>query len=147
MFEKSKYIERRQKLMSLVKQGLIVLLGNKEVSLNYPSNTYAFRQDSSFLYFVGLDIPNIAAIIDVDQNETILYGDNIDIEDVIWMGNLPTMDELAAQSGISKVKPFRSLASDLSNAIKNNVKTGKQYQHKKKNHGNVFQGINAPPVN
>jgi len=120
MFEKSKYIERRQKLMSLVKQGFIVLLGNKEVSLNYPSNTYAFRQDSSFLYFVGLDIPNIAAIIDVDQNETILYGDNIDIEDVIWMGNLPTMDELAALSGISKVKPFRSLASDLSNAIKNN---------------------------
>ncbi|NSW46368.1 MAG: aminopeptidase P N-terminal domain-containing protein [Bacteroidales bacterium] len=122
MFEKSKYIERRQKLISLVKQGLIVLLGNKEVSLNYPANTYAFRQDSSFLYFIGINIPNIAAIIDVEQNETILYGDNIDIEDVIWMGHLPSMEELASQAGITKVKPYKLLANDLSNALKNNRK-------------------------
>lgn len=113
MFEKSKYVERRQKLMSLVKQGVILLLGNKEVSLNYPANTYAYRQDSSFLYFVGLDVPNLAAIIDVENNDVVLYGDDIDIEDVIWMGHLPSIKELAALSGIEQVKLFAELAKDL----------------------------------
>ncbi|HNV95502.1 MAG TPA: aminopeptidase P family protein [Bacteroidales bacterium] len=113
MFEKSKYVERRQKLMSLVKQGVILLLGNKEVSLNYPANTYSFRQDSSFLYFIGLDIPNLAALIDVEKNDVVLYGDDIDIEDVIWMGHLPSIKDLAALSGIEHVKPFAELAKDL----------------------------------
>ena len=112
MFEKSKYVERRQKLMSLVKQGVIVLMGNKEVSLNYPANTYAFRQDSSFLYFIGLNIPNLAAIIDVESNNVVLYGDDIDIEDVIWMGYLPSIKELAALSGIEQVKPYAQLTND-----------------------------------
>lgn len=132
MFEKSKYVERRQKLMSLVKQGVIVLLGNKEVSLNYPANTYAYRQDSNFLYFIGLDVPNLAAIIDVESNDVVLYGDDIDIEDVIWMGHLPSIKDLAALSGIEHVKPFADLASDLKKQISRKIHFTSPYRNANK---------------
>lgn len=132
MFEKSKYIERRQKLMSLVKQGVIVLMGNKEVSLNYPANTYAFRQDSSFLYFIGLDIPNLAAIIDVESNNVVLYGDDIDIEDVIWMGHLPSIKELAALSGIEQVKPYAQLTNDLKKYLNRKIHFTPPYRNANK---------------
>lgn len=132
MFSKSKYVERRQKLISLVKQGVILLMGNKEVSLNYPANTYAFRQDSSFLYFIGLNIPNLAAIIDIDNNDVILYGDDIDIEDVIWMGHIPSIKDLAALSGIEHVKPFDELAKDLEKFSSNKIHFTPPYRNANK---------------
>lgn len=116
MFKKEKYSERRKKLTSLLKDGIILILGNKEVPMNYPANTYAFRQDSNFLYFIGLDIPNLAAIIDVDRGETTLYGDDIDIEDIIWMGHLPSIKELAELSAIKNIKSYKTLIDDLKEA-------------------------------
>lgn len=113
MFSKNTYIERRKKLTSLVKEGIILLLGNKESSLNYPANCYPFRQDSSFLYFVGLNLPDLAVIIDISNGQATLYGDDVDISDIIWMGSQPSMSELASMSGIEKTKPYAALADDL----------------------------------
>ena len=53
LFDKQTYVERRNRLRQLVGSGLIVLPGNNDSPLNYPANTYKFRQDSSFLYFFG----------------------------------------------------------------------------------------------
>lgn len=117
MFHKSTYLERRKKLTSLVKEGIILLLGNKDSSLNYPANCYPFRQDSSFLYFVGLNLPNLAVIIDVNNNETILYGDDVDINSIIWMGAQPSIKELGELSGIEKVKPYKELFKDIEEHI------------------------------
>ncbi|MCX7861529.1 MAG: aminopeptidase P N-terminal domain-containing protein, partial [Bacteroidales bacterium] len=115
MFSKNSYVERRKKLLSLVKDGIILLLGNKESSMNYPANCYSFRQDSTFLYFVGINLPDLAAIIDTNDGKTTLYGDDVDINDIIWMGTQPSMADLSSLSGIEKTKPYQSLANDLQN--------------------------------
>jgi Xaa-Pro aminopeptidase len=113
MFNKKIYQERRKKLSSIIKDGVILLLGNKESSMNYPANCYKFRQDSTFLYFIGINLPDLAAIIDLNNGHTTLYGNDIDIDDIIWMGPQPTMQELANLSGIENVKPFKNLFDDI----------------------------------
>ena len=77
MFEKETYINRRKHLAQDIDNGIILLLGNEESPMNYTDNVYRFRQDSNFLYFVGIDKPHLAAIIDVDAGETTLFGDDL----------------------------------------------------------------------
>jgi len=103
MFSIDVYKERRNKLKKAVGNGLILFLGNDEVGMNYKDNTYHFRQDSSFLYFFGLDKPGLAAIIDVDENAEIIIGNEPTIDDIVWMGTQPSLTDIAAQTGISKV--------------------------------------------
>lgn len=100
MFKKEVYINRRKALMSSVKGGILVLSGNTESSMNYPSNTYRFRQDSNFSYFTGLELPNLALIMDLDNNVITLYGDDFEIDDIIWMGPQPSIVDLAGRCGI-----------------------------------------------
>jgi len=120
MFEKEVYIRRREKLQASVKSGILLFLGNSEVGFNYPSNTYRYRQDSSFLYFFGLDEPDLAAIIDVESGEEIIFGNDVDIDDIIWMGPQPAMKDKASEVGIKKVLPF----SELENYVKKAANTG-----------------------
>ena len=63
--------------------GVILILGNEESPMNYPANAFHFRQDSSFLYFFGLDHPGLAGVIDIDSGDEILFGNDADIEDII----------------------------------------------------------------
>jgi hypothetical protein len=93
MFDSKIYIQRRKRLQEQIKTGLILFIGNEESPMNYPSNTYNFRQDSSFLYFFGLDFPLLAAVIDVDENKEIVFGNDVGIEDIIWMGYQPSIKE------------------------------------------------------
>ena len=109
MFNAEVYVERRKKLRQSLNSGLIVILGNNESSMNYRSNTYKFRQDSNFLYFFGLDHPGYAGIIDIDEGTECLYGDDIDIDDIIWMGEQPAMVEQAASVGINSAHPFKEI--------------------------------------
>ena len=83
MFSKETYINRRARLMEKINDGIILLLGNSEASANYNGNTYKFRQDSSFLYFFGLDEPDMAAILDVESGEQILFGNDVDIDQIL----------------------------------------------------------------
>ena len=89
MFSTEVYIERRKRLRTDVGTGLVLLLGNEESPMNYTDNQYPFRQDSSFLYFFGLDCPGLAAVIDIDQGIECMFGDDLTVDDIIWTGPQP----------------------------------------------------------
>jgi len=111
MFQAQTYIQRRNALKSKLKSGIILLLGNNEAPMNYPDNTYHFRQDSNFLYFFGLNDPALAAVIDIETGEEILFGNDVDIDDIIWMGPQPTIKEKAVKCGVYNTKTFSELES------------------------------------
>jgi Xaa-Pro aminopeptidase len=117
MFAKEVYQNRRYKLQGKVGSGIILLLGNTEAPMNYADNTYHFRQDSTFLYFFGHDIPDLAAVIDVDNNCEYLVGDDISIDHIIWMGPQEPMREKADRVGVREVMPSGKLAAFLKDAI------------------------------
>ena len=97
MFNKETYIQRRSELKKLVGNGVIILFGNNESPANYPANAYApMRQDSSFLYYFGQHRDGLVGVIDIDNDEEILFGDDIDVEDIVWMGYTPSVADLAA---------------------------------------------------
>ena len=111
MFSKDTYIRRRQELKKLVGKGVIILFGNNESPANYPANSYApMRQDSSFLYYFGQHRDGLVGVIDIDNDEEWLFGDDIDVEDIVWMGYTPSVADLAAEVGISKTAPMKDLA-------------------------------------
>jgi Xaa-Pro aminopeptidase len=116
MFKKDVYIDRRKKLKQKINSGLIVILGNEEAAMNYPGNDYLFRQDSSFLYYFGLDMPGLAGIIDVDNDKEYIFGDDVDLEDIIWMGPQPSMKELAYNVGVENSHPTSELSGFLKKA-------------------------------
>ena len=117
MFEKETYIRRREELKRLVGSGLVLLFGNNEAPANYPANGYApFRQDSSFLYYFGQHRDALVGVIDVDNNEEMLIGDDIDIEDIVWMGFVPSVADLAAEVGITKTAPMKELQAIVKKA-------------------------------
>jgi len=122
MFNPELYSSRRERLRKLVKSGLLLFPGNDEASFNYPDNTYNFRQDSSFLYFFGLDHPGFAGIIDVDNGEDYFFGDDVTIDDIIWMGPQPSMKERTEKVGITNVLPFEKLSGMIREAIEKNRK-------------------------
>ena len=111
MFSKDTYIRRRQELKKLVGKGVIILFGNNESPANYPANSYApMRQDSSFLYYFGQHRDGLVGVIDIDNDEEWLFGDDIDVEDIVWMGYTPSVADLAAEVGIAKTAPMKDLA-------------------------------------
>ena len=117
MFEKETYIRRRDELKRLVGSGLVLLFGNNEAPANYPANGYApFRQDSSFLYYFGQHRDALVGVIDVDNNQEMLIGDDIDIEDIVWMGFVPSVSDLASQVGISRTAPMKELKTIVKKA-------------------------------
>lgn len=118
MFAKNTYINRRNQLKKDVASGIILLLGNKDVSFNYPANTFTFRQDSNFLYFFGLNHADLAGVIDIDNNKDYIFGNDVDMDDIIWMGNLPTIKEQAAEVGVENTAPFASMFNFITDAIK-----------------------------
>jgi len=117
MFDKSVYIARRKRLVEQVGSGLILLLGNEESPSNYPNNTYKFRQDSSFLYFFGLNLPGFAGVLDAESGEETIFGNDVDMDDIIWMGPQPQVKDMAAEVGVARTEPFARLADVLKEAI------------------------------
>ncbi len=112
MFSKDTYVRRRAELKKLVGEGVIVLFGNNESPANYPANGYThFRQDSSFLYYFGQHRDGLVGVIDIDNDEEWLIGDDIDVEDIVWMGYTPSVADLAAEVGVVKIAPMAKLRS------------------------------------
>jgi Xaa-Pro aminopeptidase len=105
-------------MKSSIQKGLILFLSNDESPMNYPSNPYHYRQDSTFLYYIGLDEPNVYAIIDLDEDKEIVFGDELSIDDIIWMGPQPKLIEKSKQYGIENVLPLTELENYLSKSIK-----------------------------
>ena len=109
MFPAATYVTRRADLRAHMDRGLVLLLGNTESPMNFADNTYPFRQDSTFLYFAGLDLPDLAVVLDLDAGSTTLFGDELTIDDIVWMGDRPTLAALAEQAGIDDVRPAAAL--------------------------------------
>ena len=118
MFEPKIYINRRRELKKQIGSGLILFLGNNEAPMNYTDNGYRFRQDSTFLYYFGLDFPDLAAIIDVDENKETIFGNDFTIDDIVWMGPQPTIKARAAKSGIKLTATLDDLYTVCSTAVK-----------------------------
>ena len=120
MFSKETYIRRRAELKELVGNGIIVLFGNNDSPANYPANAYApMRQDSSFIYYFGQHRDGLVGVIDVDNDEEWLFGDDIDIEDIVWMGFVPSVAELAAEVGVGKTAPMAQLSTFVNSKLSN----------------------------
>jgi Xaa-Pro aminopeptidase len=116
MFSKEIYTERRNRLKQIIGSGIILFLGNEQSSMNYKDNWYHFRQDSSFLYYCGLDIANLAMVIDIDNDAEVLFGNDATIDEIVWLGPMPAMSELAASSGISVTRKLSELEGYLKTA-------------------------------
>ena len=113
MFKPNIYQNRRKKICEGLESGIIFLPGNNHVPMNYPSNTLRFRQDSNFLYYCGLDYPELNLIIDVISGETILFGDNLSVQDIVWEGSRTSVELMAKLSGVSKIKSNSELKNYL----------------------------------
>ena len=112
MFNQETYIRRRSELKRLVGNGIVILFGNNEAPANYPANSYApMRQDSSFLYYFGQHRDGLVGVIDIDQDTEMLFGDDIDVEDIVWMGYTPSVSDLAAEVGITKTARMKELTT------------------------------------
>ncbi len=122
MFDKQVYIDRRNELKNKFKNGILFFPGNDEATMNYAGNTYKFRQDSSFLYYFGIDIPGITGLIDLDDNKEYLFGYEFTVEDTIWMGPQPKLAELAGLTGIEYSKPVDELKKFLKSKKKKQSK-------------------------
>jgi Xaa-Pro aminopeptidase len=117
MFSTQIYVDRRNRLKAQFRSGRLLFLGNEECSMNYADNTYPFRQDSSFLYYFGLDRPGCAALIDLDQDRTVVFGDDLSLDDIVWTGPQPTVAQLALGGGVTATAPAAALAACLKGDI------------------------------
>ena len=122
MFEKDVYIRRRRSLLEKMQaageHGLILFIGNAEAPAQYKDNCYKWRQDSSWLYFLGLDEPLMAAILDIDSGAETLFADDVEIDDIIWMGPQPSVRSKADAVGIAHTAPYPAVENPVALALK-----------------------------
>lgn len=116
MFSPATYIERREQLRTQIQSGTVLLLGHEESSMNYAENPYPFRQDSTFLYFFGLDKPSLAALIDVDEGTETVFGDDLTIDEIVWTGPQMSLRDMCLRVGVSKTGLSSELAPTVEKA-------------------------------
>jgi len=117
MFTTETYTRRRKALKNQLKSGIALFLGNNDTPMNYTANTYHFRQDSTFLYFFGLDVPGLCAMIDIDSDKEIIFGVDFDVDDIVWMGPQQTLAEKAHQAGVAQTMPPDKLEELVKTAL------------------------------
>jgi Xaa-Pro aminopeptidase len=113
LFPAEIYKSRRAGLKKHIGKGRLFFSGNEESPMNYTGNVYRFRQDSNFLYYFGLDIPGLSAIIDIDSDQTFLFGNELTIEDVVWMGPQESLKSLAERVGLRNLESPDKLSKYL----------------------------------
>jgi len=145
MFSADVYIERRKRLRTDVQSGLILFLGNEESPMNYADNQYPFRQDSSFLYFFGLDCPGLTAVIDVDQGAECMFGDDLTVDDIVWTGPQPALEEKCRKTGISETAGLDELPEVLNKAVKQGRKIHFLPQYRPENVLKIQQLLGIAP--
>ena len=149
MFETHIYTKRRQILKDKFDSGILLLLGNEDTPINYTGNTYQFRQDSTFLYYFGIDRPGFASIIDIDNNLETIFGNDFSIDDIVWMGPQPTVNELAEKCGVKLTAELNKLSEQIQIAIKKGRKIHFLPQYRHKNIGKLSEltGLKTSNVN
>ncbi len=118
MFKKEIYVKRRQILKKEINKGIALFLGNEESSMNYADNTYHYRQDSSFLYFFGVNKPGLVGLIDIDSGKDYIFGNDFTIDDIVWMGTQPTISSLASEAGVENTDTISECIDFLKEAKK-----------------------------
>ena len=113
MFSKETYVQRRALLKKNLGSGVYLFMGNDELALNYADNNFRYRQDSTFLYYFGLSFAGLNAIVDVDEDKVIVFGDELTIDDIVWMGTQPTLKEKSESIGVSHTEPTANLPKYL----------------------------------
>lgn len=126
MFAKETYIERRNQLKKLMKSGVIIIPGNPEAPTTYLDNCYHFQQDSSFLYYFGVNSPNLVGIIDIDNNKDYIFGREYTIDDIVWTGQVETFTEKARKVGIENFEEKSTLKEFLKD--RKNIHFTNQYR-------------------
>ena len=116
MFKTETYTGRRKRLHNKIDSGLLLFLGNDESPMNYADNPFHYRQDSSFLYFFGLNFAGLIGVIDIDSGKDILFGNDLTVEDIVWMGTQASLAERCQKVGIQNVKPLDELKGYLTEA-------------------------------
>ncbi len=116
-FSESVYINRRAALVSKMDSGVILLMGNNESPKNFKDNTFSFRQDSSFLYYFGLDVAGLTALIDIDSEDVTIFGNELSIDDIVWTGPLHSVKEMATSVGVQKVQEYGQLAIQIEKCL------------------------------
>ncbi|MDA3890182.1 MAG: Xaa-Pro aminopeptidase [Salinivirgaceae bacterium] len=149
MFKKEVYTERRNRLMKKMSDGIILIPGHPDSPMNAPANTFHFRQNSSFLYFFGLDFPGLAGAIDINSGENIVFGDDVTMDDIIWMGPQPSMKDRCAQVGITDSRSYNQLFDYIKKAVDQGRKVHFLPQYRAENQLllEALTGIKATEVN
>jgi len=118
MFDAQVYVGRRNGLQRQFQDGLLLFVGNADAPMNYAANAYHFRQDSSFLYYWGVDDPDLVAVLDVDSGRHVIYGDDFTVDDIVWRGPQPTIAERAGRAGVTETLPLKDLPRLMSEALR-----------------------------
>ena len=116
LFSTEKYTQRRKDLIQKLSEGIVWIMGNGESAANYKDNTFPFRQNSNFLYYFGINAPNLHATIDIESGEATIYGHELTMDDIIWMGEIEKLSELGLRVGVSIVKSPEKLYEDIESA-------------------------------
>ncbi len=146
MFESNVYVERRKHLRDYVGSGVILLPGNDESPMNFAANSYPFRQDSSFLYFFGLDKPGLTALLDIDEGTETVFGDDLTIEEIVWTGPQPKLSQMCLEIGLSKTEPSSKLESIIKKAHKQGRVIHFLPQYRPENKVKMGQLLNIEPT-
>lgn len=119
MFSTQTYLKRREKLIQRVEDtGLLLFLSNGENPINFEDNTYRFRQDSTFLYYFGIQQAHIAAVVDLDANKTLIFGDELSMDALVWMGRQETLKAKCEKTGVTETRPYAALVTYITDAQK-----------------------------
>jgi len=115
-FSKREYAQRRERLCAAVADGVILI-----PSADYPNPSVTFRQDSTFLYFTGLEVPRSYLLLDAATRREVLYLPARD-ERFYPAGrehpsrkgrSLYADTEILNRSGLREVAPVENLERDL----------------------------------
>ena len=147
MFSSATYVNRRNELKKIMGSGILFFPGAVDTPMNYPANTFRFRQESSFLYYFGIDAQNLAAVIDVDNNREIIFGNNRDIDDIVWMGEEKSIAEKAEEVGVKETKSFAELGEFLKMNNNRKIHFLPQYQAEIKIKFESWLGVKPHEVN
>ncbi|MGL4936140.1 MAG: aminopeptidase P family protein [Cetobacterium sp.] len=109
MFDKQVYISRRERLKKIVGDGLIIIAGNSESPMSYKDNCYSFIQDSTFLYYFGLNSPDLIGVIDIQSDKEYIFGKEFTINDIIWMGGQKSFKDRSLEVGVDKFLEIETL--------------------------------------
>lgn len=145
MFPRDTYLDRRTQLTAQIQSGLILLPGHDESPMNFPSNAYPFRQDSSFLYYFGLDLPGLAAIIDVDEGTEWVFGKDPTVEEIVWTGPLPLLKDRCEQIGVTRTAPPDKLEEILSKAVRQDRQVHLLPQYQPENVLKIWRWLGIAP--